>query len=340
VPFRPAAGQVRLGIVTDEQQGRGERGLRLLPFVGRGFLMGGADIIPGVSGGTVALILGIYRRLVTAISHFDLETLRLLRRREIAKAIERVDLYFLSALGLGIGSGIVLLASLMHSLLTQASTRSYTLAVFFGMILASSVIVARMVQRWNTGALVVCALGAAIAFWITGLPVVNVAPTYPYVFFCGAVAICAMILPGISGAYILLLLGMYLHVTGAIKGIPKGDLSPENLTTIAVFAAGCALGLVTFSKILRWLLARHESITLALLGGFMLGSLRKIWPFQRDLTPGVEKLKLKQFVNEWPDPVDGTVLLTFGLLLLAAILVLGLNHLGNRGRSSADGAIR
>jgi putative membrane protein len=340
VPIRAPAGQVRVGIVTHEHQERGERGLRLLPYVGRGFLMGGADIIPGVSGGTVALILGIYRRLVTAISHFDLETLRLLGRRQFAKAIERVDLYFLAALGTGIVSGIVLLAGLMHSLLTNASSRPYTLAVFFGMILASSVIVARMVERWNIGALLICAFGAAVAFLITGLPVANAAPTYPYVFFCGAVAICAMILPGISGAYILLLLGMYLHVTGAIKGIPKGDLSVENLTTIAVFMAGCALGLVTFSKILRWLLARHESITLALLGGFMLGSLRKIWPFQRDLTPHVEKLKLKQFANVWPDPIDGTVLMTFGLMLFAALLVLGLNHLGNRGASSPAGGSR
>jgi len=300
--------------------------------------MGGADIIPGVSGGTVALILGIYRRLVTAISHFDLETLRLVGRREFAKAIERVDLYFLVALGTGIVSGIVLLASLMHSLLTHASTRSYTLAVFFGLILASSVIVARMVRGWNAGTLAVCALGVAIAYSITGLPVADTEPTYLYVLFCGMVAICAMILPGISGAYILLLLGMYIYITGAIKGLPKGDLSVENLTTIAVFCAGCTIGLVTFSKILRWLLAHHESVTLALLGGFMLGSLRKIWPFQRDLTPHVEKLKLKQFANEWPDTFDGTVLLTFGLMLFAAVLVLALNHFSNRGGSSGGEA--
>jgi putative membrane protein len=304
----------------------------LLPQVGRGFLMGGADIIPGVSGGTVALILGIYRRLVTAISHFDLVTLRWLGRGELRKAIERVDLYFLMALGLGIGAGIVSLASLMHSLLTHASSRSLTLAVFFGLIVASGVLVGRMVERWGPGTIVICSAGAAFAFWITGLQSVHPDPTYLYVFFCGMVAICAMILPGISGAYILLLLGMYVHVTGAIKGLPRGDVSTENLMTIAVFLAGCTIGLVSFSKVLRWLLSHHESTTMALLCGFMLGSLRRIWPFQRDLTPHEEELKLKVFANEWPGAFDGRVLLTVGLVLLAAGFVFGLNRIGAGSR--------
>jgi len=304
-----------------------ERFKDLLPHVGRGFLMGGADIIPGVSGGTVALILGIYRRLVTAVSHFDLETLRLLRRGELGQAIRRVDLYFLMALGLGIGVGIVSLASLMHSLLTQSATRSLTLAVFFGLIVASGVLVGRMVERWGPGTILVAAVGTAFAFWITGLQSFHPDPTYLYVFFCGMVAICAMILPGISGAYILLLLGMYVHVTGAIKGLPRGDVSTENLMTIAAFLAGCAIGLVSFSKLLRWLLSRHESTTMALLCGFMLGSLRRIWPFQRDLTPHEEELKLKLFANEWPAVIDGRFWLVLGLGVVAAALVFGLNRI-------------
>jgi putative membrane protein len=126
---------------------------------------------------------------------------------------------------------------------------------------------------------------------------------------------------------------MYVHVTGAIKGLPRGDLSAQNLMTIAVFLAGCAIGLVSFSKLLRWLLAHHESTTMALLCGFMLGSLRRIWPFQRDLTPHEEELKLKLFANEWPQAIDGRFWLVLGLVLLAAAFVFGLNRIGAGARS-------
>ncbi|MHC4516906.1 MAG: DUF368 domain-containing protein, partial [Planctomycetota bacterium] len=227
----------------------------------RGFLMGGADIIPGVSGGTVALILGIYRRLVNALSHFDLTFIGHLKRFELLQAARHMDLRFLAALGTGILVGIVSLAGLMHHLLTDDRLRPLTLAMFFGLILASGVLVGRLVDRWSTGSVTMAIAGIAIAYWITGLQSAAIEASYPYVFLCGMIAICAMILPGISGAYILLLLGMYLHVTGAIKGLPKGDVSVENLTTIAVFCAGCVVGLLSFSKLLRWLLARFTSPT-------------------------------------------------------------------------------
>jgi len=298
---------------------------------GRGFLMGGADIIPGVSGGTVALILGIYRRLVTALSRFDLEFLSLVRRARIVEATRHVDLRFLLTLGFGIVVGIVSLASLMHHLLTDETLRPLTLAGFFGLILASGVLVGRKVERWSGGAVLLALAGTAVAFWVTGLESAVVEPTIPYVFFCGAVAICAMILPGISGAYILLLLGMYLHVTGAIKGLPKGDLSTENLLTIAVFCSGCALGLLSFSKLLRWLLARHTSPTMAVLGGFMIGSLRKIWPFKQDLPPGIDELKLKQFGNVWPESLDGPVAAALAIAVVAAGLVFLLDRVARGG---------
>jgi putative membrane protein len=287
----------------------------------RGFLMGGADIIPGVSGGTVALILGIYRRLVGAISSFDLTLLDLVRRGEIRKAAEHVDLRFLVALGAGIVTGIVSLASLMHHLLTDPATRTLTLAGFFGLILASGVLVGRMVQRWAGGTVVLAVAGTVFAYGITGLQSLTVEPSAGYIFMSGAIAICAMILPGISGAYILLLLGMYIHVTGAIKGIPKGDLSSENLVTIAVFCAGCGLGLLAFSKVLKWLLSIYEAPTMAVLCGFMIGSLRKIWPFKRDLSPHEEELKLKRFANELPDALDGPVLAAIGIAALAVVTV-------------------
>ena len=294
--------------------------------LGRGFLMGGADIIPGVSGGTVALILGIYTRLVTAISHFDLTLLRHLRKLNFAAAAKHVDLRFLAALGLGIGSGVVLLARLMNFLITDDVYRPFTLAAFFGMILASSVLVGKMVQRWSwiEGLFVVG--GIAFAFQLTGLTPRHADPTLPYTFFCGMIAICAMILPGISGAFILLLLGMYLHVTDAIKGLPRGDFSAENLMTVITFCAGAAIGLIAFSKFLRWLLARHEAQTMAILAGFMLGSLRKIWPFQLDTTLKVVDLKKKIYVNFMPEALDGHTLLVIGVGLVALIGVFALER--------------
>jgi putative membrane protein len=292
-----------------------------------------------VSGGTIALILGIYRRLVTALSRFDLTFVDLVRRGAFLQAARHVDLRFLVGLGCGIVIGIVSLASLMHLLLTDERLRPLTLAGFFGLILASGVLVGRRVERWSFAALVLAVAGTALAFWITGLQGTAAEPTYPYVFLSGAIAICAMILPGISGAYILLLLDMYEHVTGAIKGLPRGELTADNLLTIVTFCCGCALGLLLFSKLLRWLLARYTSATLALLGGFMIGSLRKIWPFKRDLTPDVDELKLKQFANVVPDTLDGRVALAIGIAVVAAGLVFLLDHVSRRGpghRPDAD----
>ncbi len=295
----------------------------------RGLLMGGADIIPGVSGGTVALILGIYQRLVTAISHFDLTFIGHVRSQRWREAARHVDLRFLCALGCGILSGIVALASLMHYLITTDATRPLTLAAFFGLILASGVLVGRMVERWSFNAVALCVAGAGFAFWITGLKPTPGEPTTAFIFLCGMIGICAMILPGISGAFILLLLGVYVHVTDAIKsikGITSGAFTWDHAETIVVFGIGCCIGLLAFSKILRWLLQRHESMTMALLCGFMVGSLRKIWPFQRDLTPEVEKFKLKIFENAGPEST-GQLLIVITIIVVAMVFVFALDWL-------------
>jgi len=254
-----------------------------------GVAMGAADIVPGVSGGTVALILGIYERLVRAISRFDLELVYFLAHRRFAEAARHVDLRFLVTLGAGIGTGILLLASLMNHLLTSASTRPYTLGAFFGLILASSVLVARMTgardAREASRLLLPWALAVLFAFWLTGLPGRAAGdPSLAFAFGSGAVAICAMILPGISGAFLLLLLGMYVYVTGILRRLPGLDATAHEMLVLGVFACGCAVGLLLFSRVLRFLLARYLAPTLAVLCGFMLGSLRRIWPFQRDVT--------------------------------------------------------
>ncbi len=294
--------------------------------VARGFLMGGADIIPGVSGGTVALILGIYDRLVSAISRFDLTLLGHLRRGEWAMAAKHFDLRFLVALGSGIGLGVAGLASLMHYLLEHQ--RQPTFAVFFGLILASSVLVARMVERWNAVALVCFVAGTVGAYQLVGLPLLaSPPPGNAYVFMCGCVAICAMILPGISGAFILLILGKYSDITALLRGVLHFDITLATITTLAAFMTGCLVGLLSFSKFLRWLLVRHESPTMAVLCGFMAGSLRKIWPFKRDLTPEVVEFKLKQFENMLPQQFDGQVGLAILLAIVAIAFVFSLDRL-------------
>ncbi len=297
----------------------------------RGFLMGSADIIPGVSGGTIALILGIYARLVTAISHFDAHLVRLLVQRQWQAAAAHLDLRFLVALALGILSGIVCLASLVLYLLTEQ--RSYTLAVFFGLILASSLIVARMVrprtssQLWGSCGLALAA--ALFAFWLVGLQQFGFRDSLGYFFLCGAVAICAMILPGISGAYILWLLGAYETVAGIIHNLAHFEVTANEVLTLAVFATGCAVGLVSFSKLLRWLLASAHMATMAVLGGFMVGSLRLMWPFQVDLTPEIEKLKLKQFQPYFPEHWNAQVVACLALAAIAVVAILMLERWGS-----------
>ena len=198
-----------------------------------------------------------------------------------------------------------------------------------------------MIERWNllTAALVIVGIGSA--YWLVGRLPTQGPEAYWYLFLCGMVAICAMILPGISGAFILLILGKYEHVIGAVGDFvhgmllalqgrfsESGDLvTGAVLATLIVFAFGCGLGLLGFSKILRWLLARHEAQTMAVLCGFMFGSLRKIWPFKHDLTPELTDVKLKQYENVWPAELSGDVLLSLALVAVGVILVFFVDRL-------------
>ncbi len=288
-------------------------------MIGRGFLMGGADIIPGVSGGTVALILGIYERLVTAISHFDTTLVSQVRHGRWRDAAAHVDLRFLVSLGLGIGLGIGGLATLMNYLLEHQLQP--TLAVFFGLILASSFLVARQIERWSPGNIFTAIGGAAFAFWLVAQPFMGGYEGYPYLFLCGMVAICAMILPGISGAFILLILGRYAYVTGVVRGLVHGEVTTEHLLVFLVFGSGCAVGLLGFSKILRWLLAHFHATTMSVLCGFMIGSLRRIWPFKATPAEGAIDLKHAQLENVWPDPTSGGFWLAVGLAIGSIIFV-------------------
>lgn len=306
----------------------------------RGLLMGSADIVPGVSGGTVALIVGIYNRLVTAISHFDLVTISLVRRGKIGDAFARVDLRFLIALGAGIATAILVLSSLIKMLLVDH--RQHTYAAFFGMILGSSLLVARLVPRWNATRIVALLAAAIAAFVFVGMPQLRNPPQFSpvYLFFCGFFAICAMILPGVSGSFLLLILGAYaqvLELLHRLKGMLKGEMiSTNDFFCLATFCIGMASGLIGFSKILRWLLARHEAVTLAALTGFMLGSLRRLWPYQFDLTPDAA-FDRKSFRALWPDFADGSTWISLLLLVGGFALVMSLEAIAAKRMKAAEG---
>ncbi|MEM6799044.1 MAG: DUF368 domain-containing protein [Planctomycetota bacterium] len=299
---------------------------------GCGFLMGAADIVPGVSGGTVALILGIYERLLGAISNIDAEFFRRLRRGQWSSAAAHADLRFLVVLAAGIGVALVSLAKLMHYLLEHQ--RSYTYAAFFGLILASGVLVGRMCRPKSSAAAAGCVvlgvIAARAAFVLVSQDRLTAQPGMGYTFFSGAVAICAMILPGVSGSYLLLMLGKYHEITGIIKDLPKLAVSGDQLATLAVFAVGCLAGLLLFSRVLKLLLAKYHATTMAVLCGFMVGSLYKIWPFQTDTTPEVEKFKEKIFEPIWPELSSEELLPCLAIAVVAFVAVLSIDAVARR----------
>ena len=291
---------------------------------GCGVLMGAADIIPGVSGGTVALILGIYHRLVSAISRIDRTFVKLLLARRWKAAIDHADLRFLITLGVGLLTGLGGMAFVMHHLLEH---HAQTNAVFFGLILGSGVIVAKGIEKWSTSRFINIGCGTVFAAWLVGLSDLQDPPDELwYLFFCGIFGICAMILPGISGAFILLILGRYEDVTGLLRSLLKGDWTLHNVVSVTVFVAGCLVGLLAFSRVLRRLLDNHKEATLACLCGFMLGSLRKIWPFKEPMTHDEAQ---EQLGNIWPARLDGMTLATIGLVVAAMVAVLLLERVSN-----------
>lgn len=297
---------------------------------GVGVAMGAADIVPGVSGGTVALILGVYQRLLAALSRFDRELLVHLAKGRLGEAWRHVDAWFLGSLGVGVVIGAKGLAKLMVYLLQEQPT--YTYAAFFGLILASGVLVARMSRPESPSAtakgVALGILAACFAVWLMSQGRITPSDSLLYTFFCGAIAICAMILPGISGAYLLLILGKYETISGILHRAP--NLTGSDFATLGVFVVGCLVGLLSFSRLLKWLLANYWSSTMAVLAGFMIGSLYRVWPFQVDTTPDVEEFKLKTFEPAWPEALDGTVLACAAIAVASFVLVLVVDRFASK----------
>lgn len=302
----------------------------------RGFCMGAADTVPGVSGGTVALILGHYDRLIAAISSFDSASVKLLANGNLRALSERLDLRFLFALGAGIVVGIGSLAGLMHWLLLHRMNE--TMAVFFGLVLASVWVVRRNVSTWTLNGFVAVGIGILIALAISRIPVSSGDIHLVYLFLSASIAICAMILPGISGAFVLLLLGVYEPIIGMVKQFFKLDLSPMLILRLTVFTLGCAFGLLAFSRLLNYLLGYHRDITMATLIGLMIGSVGRLWPLQA-VTPETAGLELKfqetTFIT--PAQYDGSVITLVTLSLAAAAVVLIADHVTRRMTQSEIG---
>ncbi len=317
--------------VTDlAPRARARRGLGdYVGLIARGFCMGSADVVPGVSGGTMAFILGIYEELIQSIRLFGRpEFFRPLFRFDLKRVFRVANWEFLAAILAGIGIAVLSFAHLLEWLLAHQPVIVWSF--FFGLVLASVVVVAARVSRWNlplVGALLVGGIGAWL---LVGMVPVQTPNDWWFLFISGSVAICAMILPGISGAFILVLLGQYQHVLGAVN--------QRDLGTLFWVGAGAAVGIITFAQFLGWLFKRHHDPTVALLTGLMLGSLRKVWPWKVDLAwvldrHGVRVPSLQR--NALPEltihgSLNHEVVVAAGFAALGLILVIVLDRVANR----------
>lgn len=235
--------------------------------------MGAADVIPGVSGGTIAFIMGIYDELLHSIKSVDIDAFKLLFSFRIADFWKKINGNFLLALLAGIGTSIISLAKLMVFLLATYPIMIWSF--FFGLILISAPLVLREIKQWKPTTGISFIAGIVIAYLITILSPTQSPDYLWFIFFSGALAICAMILPGISGAFILLLIGKYQYIITALIEL--------NLPVILIFLSGCVIGIMGFSRFLTWVLDNYHHATVALLAGFMLGSLNKVWPWREVL---------------------------------------------------------
>jgi putative membrane protein len=236
----------------------------------KGMAMGAADIVPGVSGGSIALIAGIYQQLLDSINAFNLDNLLLLKSLQIKEFYARVNGNFLLSLMLGIFTSIFSLSSVITYLMEVHPIPLWSF--FCGLILVSAFLILKNIKQWNVGILVALAIGTVFAWWVTDLPPTT-SPDAPwFTFVAGAIAICAMILPGISGSFILLILGKYEPILLAV--------SQKDVVTLALFASGCLVGILSFSRVVAFLLKRYYATTIGLLSGFMLGSVNKLWPWK------------------------------------------------------------
>ena len=243
----------------------------------KGACMGAADVIPGVSGGTIAFIMGIYDEFVGSLASVNGEAVRLLLKGQFKAFWKHINGSFLLSLVIGIGISVVVLAGLMQHLLEWYPIQTW--AFFFGLIVASSIFILRGISGWGWREVLTLIFGILLGAVVCTLSPTQTPDALWFIFLSGAIAICAMILPGISGSFILLILGKYQFIMGVISDLVSGVNFGQNLLILSTFGVGAIVGILSFSKFLHWLLARWQKPTMLVLAGFIIGSLVKVWPW-------------------------------------------------------------
>jgi putative membrane protein len=300
-------------------------------YAAKGFCMGSADVVPGVSGGTMALILGIYERLLKAIRSFDRAWFADLLRLRISSALSRNDLLFLGPLLGGIVMALLFFTRVVPLPQLIVSHPELVYGLFFGLIAASVVVLMGEVKRYGLAEIGFTAVGVVAGFTVVNLVPVETPTAAWFIFVCGFVAISAMLLPGISGSFILLVLGKYAYIIDA--------LGRFDLPVIASFAAGALAGLFVFSRAIVWLLDHYHQATLLLIKGILIGSLWVIWPFQERVYMVVrDKQRLVSASPIWPDAFDSTVISSLALMVGGFALVMVIHRLSARSRRPASPA--
>jgi len=284
----------------------------------KGMAMGAADVVPGVSGGTIAFISGIYEELLGSISNINLDLFKTLKNEGFKAAWKQLNGSFLLSLFLGIFISIFSLAQAIKYLLENEPILLWSF--FFGLVLASIIYIAKQISKWNSISVLILILAAFLAYYITTLsPLVSENTSLLFMFLSGAIAICAMILPGISGAFIMVLLGAYKPILSAV--------SDRDYKTVTAVFLGAIVGLLSFSKVLKWLFSNYKNYTLAVLTGFITGSLNKIWPWKETLTwrtnsHGIKVAFNQQSVSPFSFEGDAQLIMAIVLIIVGFLLIL------------------
>jgi len=306
--------------------------MKSLLLVLKGAAIGAANVIPGVSGGTMAFITGVYERLIRALSCFDVEMLGMAKRREFRAVAQKLDLVFLIQIMIGVALGIVTLGLILKPMFENYPKQTW--GFFFGLILASIYYVGRMVSRWSPGVIVALVIGMAIAGGVSVLPPAQENTNFFYLMLCGAVAMCSMVLPGVSGSYVLLLMGNYqLIMLEIVPGVLRGNL--EKIGLLVPIGLGAVIGLLAFAKLLRWIFREFHNVAVSLLTGFVAGSLVVIWPWKDEVIEvfrAGEREKEKVTGYDWylPNMADGSTWTIIALIVAGAVLVFGIEWAGSK----------
>jgi len=273
----------------------------------KGMAMGAADVVPGVSGGTIAFISGIYEELIASINKIDFSLIKIWKNDGFKALWNHINGNFLLALFSGIFLSVLSLAKMLSWLLENQPILLWSF--FFGLVLASIFLVGKEIKKWSVVTILVLLGGGLVAYFITQLPVNDNIDSLPYLFLSGALAVCAMILPGISGAFILVLLGSYKAILDAVH--------EKDIKVVITVGLGAVFGLLSFARLLKWMFQRYRNLTLALLTGFILGSLNKIWPWKKVLETKTfgDKTKVVAEANVWPTVFEGDPQLLPAILL-------------------------